>query len=345
MCRTLSVFAHAHIALAFAVVLASVVLSSSFAAADTGSFMSGVWQASTSDWSDSQNWSSVPSSTIAAHINNGGTALVTSGTAVARSLLLGEATTDVGSVTISGGTLSTGTGSESVGVSGSGTISQSGGTNTNSGISLGMNQNSSGTYNLSNGTLSASYEIIGGAGSGTGTFNQSGGTNNTSTMNIGTATHGSGIYNLTGGTLNVEYLYVGNVGSASANAVFNQTGGTFSASQEIFLNNSVATLRISNASDTVGVTGNGRIILDGASAGLKAGQLTAKLYSGGELDIGLGGPTAGTDYGVLNVTGNVILRSGYDILKVTLTGGFSPFDGETFNIINYKSLVSGDFRR
>ena len=56
------------------------------------------------------------------------------------------------------------------------------------------------------------------------------------------------------------------------------------------------------------------------------------LQSDGTLKIELGGTTQGTEYDVLNVTGKATLSG---TLDVELINGFSPKEGDTFQIINF----------
>ena len=59
----------------------------------------------------------------------------------------------------------------------------------------------------------------------------------------------------------------------------------------------------------------------------------------GTLNIAIGGTTAGTDYGQLNVTGLVTLDG---TLNVALTNGYLPNAGDSFQVLLFGS-VSGDF--
>ncbi len=66
-----------------------------------------VWVGSTGNWFTSTNWTNgVPTSSDDAVINNGGTATIASSGAAARSLTLGAAVGDAGSVIVDGGSLS-----------------------------------------------------------------------------------------------------------------------------------------------------------------------------------------------------------------------------------------------
>ena len=61
--------------------------------------------------------------------------------------------------------------------------------------------------------------------------------------------------------------------------------------------------------------------------------------STGELNVEVGGLTAGTGFDQLNITGNAALGG---TLSVSLIGGFSPIPGNTFEIMTFSSRT-GDF--
>ena len=61
--------------------------------------------------------------------------------------------------------------------------------------------------------------------------------------------------------------------------------------------------------------------------------------SGGVLNINIGGSTAGSGYGQLNVTGAAALAG---TLNITTVNGFGPTKGQTFSVLNYAS-ETGDF--
>ncbi len=65
----------------------------------------------------------------------------------------------------------------------------------------------------------------------------------------------------------------------------------------------------------------------------------ATFASGSTLNIGLGGTTRGANYGAVITSGSVSLAGA---LQVTLTGGFTPAVGESFDILDWGSL-SGTF--
>lgn len=206
------------------------------------------WKASPAtpgDWFQSANWTSgVPGSFSTATIGNGGTAQITSGAAVAKTVDLGVGST--GTLNHSGGSLalsfagalqvgnsasgtyllsntaslSTDTfTSEYVGYNANGTFTQSGGTNSignSSSLYIGYNPTSSGTYQLSAGTLALTIaaNVYVGYGNGAG-----------------------GTLQLSGGTINAgagTTLYVGYQGAIAGHVV--QSGGNVNGTSSLTLN-------------------------------------------------------------------------------------------------------------
>jgi len=140
----------------------------------------------------------------------------------------------------------------------------------------------------------------------------------------------TGYYYLSGGTLNAAgSILIGYSGTG----VFSQTGGQLAASSILDVLNKNSSLSIANASDTSGAVNNyGDLSLAGAGPSATAGELsiTGNYQQTDELDIGIGGPSAGADFGFLNATGTASLSG---TLDVTLTDGFTPSYGETFTIL------------
>ncbi|HTQ37836.1 MAG TPA: hypothetical protein VMJ32_02345 [Pirellulales bacterium] len=301
------------------------------------------WMGTTGSWYTDGNWDSgAPNSSVNANINNGGTAQIGSSSAFVSFLNLGQSSSQSGLVSLTGGSLTAD--DEQIGVAGSGTFTHSAGANnfTASGtLVLGANTNSTGIYYLSgtgaiNPNLSgAAFEYIGEGGSGT--MNQSGGSNSATTIYMASGSiNTSGNYNLSGGTLSAAILYIGYQGTG----VFSQTGGSFNISNTLSLLTTGSSLSIANAADTAAtLNNNGVLTLAGATATATAGalSLSGNYHQTNELDIGLGGPNAGTDYGALTTTASASLSG---TLKVTLTNNFIPFNGETFNIISAQSRTN-----
>jgi Passenger-associated-transport-repeat len=161
------------------------------------------WNVTNGDWSDTAPfpWATSPEPVAddRVYINNGGTANITQSGEVCNELILGNSSSNVGTIRMTGGSLSANR-SEALGQSGRGTFIQSNGTNTiTDGLWLGYYSGSNGSYNLSDaGQLSAANEYIG--YSGQGTFTQTGGTNTAKYMRLGP----NGTYLLSGGTMNIN---------------------------------------------------------------------------------------------------------------------------------------------
>ena len=104
---------------------------------------------------------------------------------------------------------------------------------------LGFLQTGNGTYNLSgSASLTANTEII--SGYGIGVFNQSGGSNTADYLAVTKCSSnacGSGTYNISDGSLSVNSLDIASTGNSGyqAVAVFNQSGGTVTVSNQLNL--------------------------------------------------------------------------------------------------------------
>lgn len=161
------------------------------------------WIATVGDWANSSNWSSgVPTASDAAYINNGGTAVISSGNALAEA--------------------------EYIGNGGPGNIQQTGGTNTTTILQLGVYGGTS-TYDLNAGALTVhGIEYIGYFETGVGIVNQSNGLNSADQVFLGEFSGATGTYNLMGGTLAVaEDLFVGSANledSGSGNLTVSDAG-------------------------------------------------------------------------------------------------------------------------
>ncbi len=200
------------------------------------------WQhdpATPGDWFAPANWNNgLPGSFDYAYIDNGGTAMITSGTARAGYVLLGE--NGSGRVVQTGGVLdptydiclgvrpgSSGTYELAggaiysslfinVGLNGSGLFLQSGGDISGLyNVVLAYEEGSVGTYRLSDtGNLSSRYQNVGCRGKGR--FVQTGGTNSCVTMTIGRYAGAEGTYELFSGTLKVSSVYLGGKSNTSS---------------------------------------------------------------------------------------------------------------------------------
>lgn len=127
--------------------------------------------------------------------------------------------------------------------------------------------------------------------------------------------HGEGEYHLSGGVLNAQTVEVGN-------AVFDMTGGTFSATNFIGdLAQDGGTTSPGNSPGTMTVTGNYSL-------------------NSGDLFMEIEGTGAGTGYDQLIVTGDVSLAG-----DLTLAGAYVPDFGDMFTLIDNQgaNAVSGMF--
>ena len=183
----------------FGLITAVVLVLASFEQAQ-----STTWIGTTGNWSTGTNWlNGEPGSGDNAYINNGGTAQITLSGEICYDLFLGLGPGESGTVSMSGGSLSTN--EAYLGFDGTGTFTQTGGTHTsNAALHLGEDDTSNGTYELSDtGSLSAVYEYIGFAG--TGTFTQTGGMNTAKYVFLGSSSPSNGTYNLSGtGSLSAD---------------------------------------------------------------------------------------------------------------------------------------------
>ena len=160
-------------------------------------------------------------------------------------LIVAENLGNIGSYSMSGGTLTTG--EVEVGIAGGlGTFTQSGNINITSDFMVGQS-GGSGSYSLNNGQLSANREFVGQWG-GSGLFIQSGGSNSTSTfLDIGTdlsrTSTDTGSYTLSGtGVLYAAAVNVGfSNGTVFGTGVLNITGGRVTITNALTISNNAGT--------------------------------------------------------------------------------------------------------
>lgn len=160
-----------------------------------------------------------------------------------------------------------------------------------------------------------------------------------------TSTTFSGVYQNSGGAAALTKTGGGTLTLSGANTY---TGATTVNAGMLAVNGSIASPVTVNSGGTLGGTGtfnavtvnNGGTLGPGLSTGImNTGNLT--LTSGSTLTIEINGPTVGTQYDQVNVTGTVNL--GGATLNVVL--GFTPTAGQVFTIINNDSTdaVTGTF--
>ena len=187
------------------------------------------WTGGTGDWFDGGYWdANVPTDRMEAHIENGGTAQIQSGTAVAAAVYIGV--TGSGRLEWSGGTLTTD--SIHVGPGGwlnvsldanwtySGHLEQSGGDVLAASLVL----DGGGTIHLSDGNCWVGSLAVG--ANSVGTFTQTGGVLEPSYLAVGLSEGSQGTYNLIDGNCNAMMaVYVGVDGGGE----LTQTGGVLTA--------------------------------------------------------------------------------------------------------------------
>lgn len=227
-----------------------------------------------------------------------------------------------GSYLLQAGTLGAAGAVEDIGVGGglssspgtsSGTFDQSGGSNLANELRIGRGaSNVVGEYVLSAGQLTVNQEEdLGQGAKSTATFIQTGGSNTTPTLNLLNLGNSSAVqYDLSGGTLSVNNLLLYEGGMSISNTT----------------------------ADATSVSNNALIRLAGSNGASSAGNLSSELFyqaPTAELDIGIGGATSGTQYGVLTVSGEAALEG---TLGISLTNGFVPEIGEQFDIITGSAL-------
>ncbi len=161
-----------------------------------------------------------------------------------------------------------------------------------------------------------------------------------------------GMFSESNGTLNVT----GSVNLDTTGGIFIEdgtlaiNGGNYTQTEDLYINSSATFQRAAGFTNEGNISGTGTVDVNAGtlvnngtvSAGFSPGTLTVSgnynQTASGLLDVELNGTTAGTDYDVLNVTGNANLDG---TLNVTETTSFIN-GGETFTIINAGN-VSGNF--
>jgi autotransporter-associated beta strand protein len=237
----------------------------------------------------------------------------------------------IGTITVSGGSFTSGGGMALAnGAAGAGTVTVSAGSFT-SGTDNGSNNilyvgdNGIGVFNLSGGTATTFADlVVGNNGGSTGTFNQTGGT-----LQIGSNANkkwgfvgnngGVGTYNLNGGTVNdFARFYVGR--NNGSQAVMNMSSGTFNGGAEFDIGVGGGATGVFNQSGgTLNITHNGANAWN--IVGQSGGNGTYNMTGGSATfaDRTEVGRDAGT-VGVLNVSGNAVYKTN-DIFQLGGGGG------------------------
>ena len=252
-------------------------------------------------------------------------------------LRLGQGASDLGSYTLTGGSLSVNQ-VLYLGNAGSGVFSQSGGTNTVSGgLQIGFASTANGSY-LLNGT--GSLTVFGGeniGASGIGSFNQSDGTHQVSGgLSLAANAGSNGTYTLSNGLLliNTTNEIVGNSGAG----VFNQSGGTNDighgtpANLILGLNAGSTGTYTLNGSGSVTVEAGGQVTIGAGGTGI-FNQAGGTHSVAGNLVIGDQAGATGT----YNLSLGSLSAGSQEIIGVQGTGTFSQ-SGGTHSIVNDLTL-------
>jgi len=239
-----------------------------------------------SSWFEAGNWNNgVPSGSLDAYVDNGGTPVIGSGSAAtAEELWAGFSGT--GSLALTGGSLDVDLNiilGENAGSSG--TFSITSGTATYGQILCGYM--GAGLLEISGGELNGSYaEVLGTWQGATGTANMTGGVWNANSFYIGD--EGGGILNLSGGEMASDSGFVGvNLGG---NSTADISGGTWNVANSFVIGNS--------GSGTLNLSGNGVLSVGGGS-----GTVILNQYAGSAGTLTIGNGTAAGDLEAAEVTG------------------------------------------
>jgi fibronectin-binding autotransporter adhesin len=238
-------------------------------------------------WGTPTNWliPMVPLSTDNVLIANGGTAVISTGTATALKLFIGGTATS-GGLQIDGGLLTLG--SELVmgsGSGGAGAVTQTAGGAAATSMTLGRGRGSVGTYDLSGGTLALSGSLVLGVGSGSrGRMTQTGGSVAASSLSLGSSVGSAASYILSGGTLTTTGpLSIGSSGSTGVSGTFTLSGGVLRTGSATTVGASTV-LDITGGTASLGnvtVRTNGRFFMTGGSGSAN----TFTISSGGTFSL------------------------------------------------------------
>ena len=185
--------------------------------------------------------------------------------------------------------------------------------------------------NFSNNTAAGSFTIQDGRN-----FTSPSGTD---FANAGIVNIGAGSTFTTGGAAN----YTQSGGSTQLNGTLTAGGGSANFNGGVLFGNG----GVINGNVTMGGTIVPAATINGSNMPITAGMLTingnyTQQLGSGFFNLGLGGLGQGTQFGYLNVTGNVNLNNS-GTLNVSLINGFFPTVGNTFEFITTGGTVSGEF--
>jgi autotransporter-associated beta strand protein len=180
------------------------------------------------------------------------------------------------------------------------------------------------------------------------TVNASGGIFDAGSALTGGTANATAVLNLTGAIGGAGKVTKNGPGTVFINGTSNTwAGGTVVNAGTLVANGLIPGSTTINSGATLQGSGtvSGQLtIADGGTLapGNSPGKLTVgalSLNAGATTKIELAGLTRGTQYDALDSTGGISLAGG---LQVSLTGGFNPIDGNTFNLFNAAS-ISGAF--
>lgn len=324
-----------------------------------------VWKGTSGDWFSLANWSvEVPTDIDNADIDNGGTAQIASGNAIAGTLFMGDTKSESGTVNLSGGTFFANN-SEYIGNLGTGTFlqlsnttnsasndirvgygkgsqgeyDQDGGTVFAPTLYVGYTAGASGTYYLYAGALSiGSAEVIG--NSGTGTFFQYGGDDdNNLEVILGDAKGSDGTYNLNGGTIETPDLYLGYNTGATGSFTLAPTA-TLTVSDTAYVGRN-GTGTFTQTGGTASVANTLYVGQDNMSVGnytLSAGTVQTTTFIIGD-QFGATGNVSLSGTGSMNVTGTAYLGN-YGVGTFTQSGGTQAITGRLYIGTNFAASGS-----
>ncbi len=249
-------------------------------------------------------------------------------------------------------------------VANGGLVSLSSGSN----ITLAQNTGSNGTVNLNGGTLSVGGSSGIQAGSGNYAFNFGGGTLQVANTNLTTSINAT-LVNTTTSTIDTNGLNAtwSGVLSGSGNLTKIKPGALTLSGNNTYTGNTMVNggaLLVSN-NGTVSATGTGAVTVgvNGTLAG--TGNVGGNTSIGGKLQAGtsgsagllsfgnnlvlgttaltlfhLGGTTLGTQYGSVNVGGNLTLGGTF---LLGLINGYAPALSDAFSLLSVANTLSGSF--
>ncbi|HDZ16443.1 hypothetical protein LCGC14_0484110, partial [marine sediment metagenome] len=293
------------------------------------------WSTTTGDWFTEGNWSSnlVPtSSSGATFIDNGGTAQITSGTAQAQYLYVGNVS--AGSIAISnGGSLSVADTYIGFDPGSTGIVTVDG-----SGSSLNSDILYLGYYPSSNGSLVISNNGVVSVNSGAGILNiTSGNFNSTATLSIGAA---SGDTAVEAGTLSASTVRFGN---GAGSLIFNHTNTAYDFAPNISGTGTIKLLAGStHFSGDLSTYNAGTLTVDGGTLAIHSGDTLSlngdyTQTTDGHLSIGVADDST---FGKLAVAGTATLANNAKININVTDPNFSFTTTNMVNIISAYTLVS-----